>query len=179
MWAAKRAAYRSNSAPRSGVKVGTPSNPTRKLAGIASSPCTSRATATPLASIASRTQSTSGLRSGEGACHSRLRLTPSALVRRCPRRVPSGFMLGTTWILAFASSGAAAGPVNQSSAPSIHHSAIGSPGCWRATSHTGLGPAPRLSASIAWPSTERPSSRWVTPGHAAIRATSASCRSIG
>ena len=46
--------------------------------------------------MAFRTHNTSGLRSAEGSAHSRLRLTPTALVRRWPRRDPSGFMLGTT-----------------------------------------------------------------------------------
>src|SRR5438477_268202 len=73
-----------------------PSKPARKLAGIASSPWISIAKSTPVLSIALRTHSTSGLFSADGACHSRLRLTPTALVRRWPRREPSGFMLGTT-----------------------------------------------------------------------------------
>ena len=38
---------------------------------------------------------TSGLRSRVGSAHSRLRLEPTALVRRWPRQVPSGFMFGT------------------------------------------------------------------------------------
>ena len=59
-----------------------PSNPAMKLAAIASSPWTSIAKSTPLSSMALRTASTSGLRSGVGACHSRLRLAPTALVRK-------------------------------------------------------------------------------------------------
>lgn len=38
---------------------------------------------------------TSGLVSKLGLAHSLLRLAPAALVRRCPRQLPSGFMLGT------------------------------------------------------------------------------------
>ncbi len=38
---------------------------------------------------------TSGLRSRVGFSHSRFRFAPTALVRRWPRHVPSGFMLGT------------------------------------------------------------------------------------
>ena len=38
-----------------------------------------------------------GLRSAVGSAHSRLRLAPQALVRRCPRREPSGLQLGTRW----------------------------------------------------------------------------------
>jgi hypothetical protein len=72
-----------------------PSKPAMNTAGIASSPWTSMAKWTPVSSIASRTHSTSGERSAEGASHSRLRFTPAALVRRWPRRDPSGFMLGT------------------------------------------------------------------------------------
>ena len=45
--------------------------------------------------IAACEYTTSGLRSRVGACHSRFRFTPAALVRRWPRRDPSGFMLGT------------------------------------------------------------------------------------
>ena len=77
----------------------------------------------------------SGLRSGLGSCHSRLRLVPAALVRRWPRREPSGFMFGTMWKVALPSSRRATGSASssrRSRAPSIHHSAIVSPGCWRA-----------------------------------------------
>ncbi len=50
----------------------------------------------PTSSILLRTCQTSGLRSSDGFCHSRLRLAPLALVRVLPRTLPSGFMLGTT-----------------------------------------------------------------------------------
>src|SRR3546814_2654519 len=33
-----------------------------------------------------------------GAAHSRLRFTPTALVRKCPWREPSGLQLGTRWM---------------------------------------------------------------------------------
>ena len=65
------------------VIEGMPSNPARKFAGMASSPWTSIAKSTPVSSIALRTQRTSGLFSSDGACHSRLRFVPTALVRRC------------------------------------------------------------------------------------------------
>ena len=54
---------------------------------------------------------------------------------RCPRREPSGFMLGTTRKVHSLRSTRATGSsssVSFSSAPSIHHSAMLSPGCWRA-----------------------------------------------
>ena len=73
----------------------------------------------------------SGLTSGEGSAHSRLRLAPAALVRRWPRQVPSGQMLGTTQNTVSRSRRREMGSWRSSSRrsrPSANHSAIDSPG---------------------------------------------------
>ena len=111
-----------------------------KQYGSASSPCTSSIRSTgPVASIALRVQRTSGDSSGVGFSHSRFRFAPAALVRRCPRTLPSGFMLGTTYTTALRSTFLATGSSSSRSLrtkPSIHQDAMDSPGCCLPRIHT-------------------------------------------
>lgn len=89
--------------------------------------------------VSCQLQSIKGVTSGE-ACmlalaQQRFRFAPEALVRKWPRHDPSGFMFGTTKNSASRSSRlamASSRSVSRRRKPSIHHSAMLSPGCWRA-----------------------------------------------
>mmetsp|Transcript_10732 Transcript_10732/g.49392 ORF Transcript_10732/g.49392 Transcript_10732/m.49392 type:complete len:239 (-) Transcript_10732:398-1114(-) len=127
-----------------------------KQYGSASSPCTSSIRSTgPHASIALRVHNTSGESCAVGFSHSRFRLAPAAFVRRCPRTLPSGFMLGTTYTAALRSTFLATGSSASRSLrtkPSIHHDAMDSPGCCRPRIHTTrLAPPSRTHGSNVSP----------------------------
>ena len=67
-----------------------------------------------------------------------MRFAPAALVRRNPRRAPSGFIIGTTRTSARESRAVAMGSAWSRSLrrkPSIHQDAWDSPGCCRAMNH--------------------------------------------
>ena len=85
-------------------------------------------------------------------------------------------MLGTTWNTARSSTRRAtgsAGSSRRSSMPSTNHSAIVSPGCWRAITQIDLRPRPprrRSTRFMSRPSIEAPRSRTRARGEASARA---------